>query len=87
MTDATDEGTEAISNWLSPIRALAVANLRTSSSFAAEKDQAKAMRTLVEQNVCSQVSNVASCPVVKSAWRAGKDLTVHGKFHSCSQPT
>lgn len=80
MTDATDEGTEAISNWLSPIRALAVANLRTSSSFAAEKDQSKAMRTLVEQNVCSQVSNVASCPVVKNAWRAGKDLTVHGQW-------
>lgn len=83
-TEATDEGSEAISNWLSPIRALAVANLRTSSSFAAETDQSKAMRTLVEQNVCAQVSNVASCPVVKKAWRAGKDLTVHGWVYDIS---
>lgn len=38
------------------------------------------MRTLVEQNVCAQVSNVSSCPVVKNAWRRGQNLTVHGKF-------
>lgn len=83
-SEAVDEGTEAIQNWLSPIRALAVANLRTSSSFAAETDPAKAMRTLVEQNVCAQVSNVSSCPVVKNAWRQGKNLTVHGEWLSSS---
>jgi carbonic anhydrase len=64
---------------LTPIRALAVANLRTSSTFAAEADPAKTLRTLVEQNVCAQVSNVASSSVVKNAWRQGKTLTVHGK--------
>ncbi|KAK9894817.1 carbonic anhydrase [Cystobasidium minutum MCA 4210] len=84
QTDVTDEGTEAIQNWLSPIRALAVANLRTSSSFAAETDPAKAMRTLVEQNVCAQVSNVSSCPVVKNAWRRGQNLTVHGWVYDIS---
>lgn len=73
-----DAGTEAIQQWLQPIRALAVANLRSSSSHAREDDAAKSLRTLVEQNVAAQVSNVAGSSVIQNAWRKGKKVTVHG---------
>lgn len=74
-----DQGSEAIQQWLGPIRALAVANLRTSKIHVKEDDNPdKECRTLVEQNVCAQVSNVASSSVIQKAWRQGKKVTVHG---------
>lgn len=75
-----DAGTEAIQQWLQPIRALAVANLRSSSSYAREDNPAKSLRTLVEQNVAAQVSNVAGSSVIQNAWRKGKKVTVHGEL-------
>jgi len=33
---------------------------------------------LCELNVCQQVRNVCTTPVVQKAWREGKSLTVHG---------
>lgn len=76
---------EAIQQWLSPIRALAVANMRSSKNgheghaHPEGEEEAKSFRHLVEQNVCAQVSNVASSSVIKNAWKAGKKITVHGK--------
>lgn len=82
QSDETDEGTDAIQQWLSPIRALAVAELRDKAKRDAttpsEQNAALALKNLVEKNVCAQVSNVASSSVVKKAWKAGKNLTVHG---------
>lgn len=80
--DTVDEGSQAIQQWLSPIRALAVSNIRaTQSSPAGEVDapsDASALRTLVTQNVCAQVSNVASSSVLQTAWRSGRSIAVHG---------
>jgi len=79
-----DEGMEAIQQWLSPIRALAVANLRNSTNNTAaaptedSETETKSFRSLVEANVCAQVSNVASSSVIKNAWKQGKKITVHG---------
>ena len=78
-----DEGAEAIQQWLSPIRALAVAEARvkerSATSDSDASDATDALKRLVEKNVCAQVSNVASCSVIKNAWKAGKSVTVHGK--------
>ncbi|CAD6584804.1 MAG: hypothetical protein CYPHOPRED_002853 [Cyphobasidiales sp. Tagirdzhanova-0007] len=77
-----DEGAEAIQQWLSPIRALAVAEARvkerSATSDSDASDATDALKRLVEKNVCAQVSNVASCSVIKNAWKAGKSVTVHG---------
>ena len=88
-TEEFDEGSAAIQKWLTPIRSLAVAGLRTAKSdsegnttsdpAAADPDSIVSLRRLVEQNVCAQVSNVAGSTVVQSAWRAGKPITVHGR--------
>ena len=82
-TSQPDEGTEAIQQWLGPIRALAVANLRTSENNAPEKDPVKELSHLVEQNVCAQVSNVSNSSVLQKAWRDGKKVTVHGEPAIC----
>ena len=33
----------------------------------------------MEKNVGVQVKNVADCSIIKKAWEAGKNVTLHGK--------
>ena len=69
----TSEG--LIEHWLEPIKDLA---RQHAGALAELPTDAERIDYLCEQNVRAQVSNVAWSPVVRRAWEAGQDLTLHG---------
>lgn len=68
-----------IDHWLSPIRALALAQ---ADALTALPDEGARLDRLCELNVRAQVSSVAANPFVTDAWDAGQNLTVHGWCYS-----
>lgn len=69
-----DEDHGLIDNWLRHIKDVARIHAK---KLAALEPQAR-QDALCELNVIEQVSNVCSSTIVKKAWKAGADLTVHG---------
>jgi len=74
---AAFEGTSdgLIDHWLEPIKELA--RNHAADLQALPHDDARA-NYLCDANVRAQVRNVAHSPVVRRAWEAGQDLTLHG---------
>lgn len=75
------EGAEygLIDNWLRHIKDVIRMN---KSELDAIEDKAKRIDRLVELNVIEQVHNVANTTIVKNAWKAGQQLSVHGFVYS-----
>ncbi len=63
-----------IDNWLGHIKDVARIHAKQLEGLAYEARQ----NLLCELNIIEQVSNVCSSTIVKKAWKAGADLTVHG---------
>lgn len=64
-----------IDHWLQPIRD--VANKYETDLDAINEEQAKFNR-LCELSIESQVRNLSRTPIIRSAWKRGKDLKIHG---------
>lgn len=64
-----------IDNWLEHIRDVYRKHQTAVDSATSEKERAN---RLCELNVIAQVGNVADTTIVRNAWRAGQDLTLHG---------
>jgi carbonic anhydrase len=64
-----------IDNWLEHIRDVYRKHQTAVDSATTEKERAN---RLCELNVIAQVAHVAETTVVRNAWRAGQDLTLHG---------
>ncbi|NIB41829.1 carbonate dehydratase [Pseudomaricurvus alkylphenolicus] len=64
-----------IDNWLEHIRDVYRKHQTAVDSAVTEKERAN---RLCELNVIAQVGNVAETTIVRNAWRAGQDLTLHG---------
>ncbi|WP_026959280.1 carbonate dehydratase [Aliagarivorans taiwanensis] len=75
------EGAEygLIDNWLRHIKDVIRMN---KSELDGIEDKAKRIDRLVELNVIEQVHNVANTTIVKNAWKAGQQLSVHGFVYS-----
>ncbi|MEQ9518700.1 MAG: carbonate dehydratase [Parvibaculum sp.] len=75
--DSADHG--LIDNWLQHIRA--VQRLHA-DEVNAISDRTEKLNRLCELNVIEQANNVCNTTIVRDAWKAGKDLTVHGIVYS-----
>lgn len=69
-----DDDHGLIDNWLGHIRDVERMHAKKFEGL----DSAAQQDLLCELNVIEQVSNVCSSTIVKKAWKAGLDLTVHG---------
>src|SRR3546814_6448143 len=69
---------DAIGNWLAPVRAVHHAH-----PCNAAPDQADA-NALCERNVVAQVGALAANRLVRTAWAAQADLTLHGWVYAIS---
>ncbi len=70
-----------IDNWLRHIRD--VRAMHHTELDAIDDDEMRLDR-LCELNVVAQVANVCHTTIVQDAWRAGRELTVHGWVYSVS---
>ena len=68
-----------IDNWLSPLRALAH---KHHDDLDALPGEVARVDHLCERNVQEQVRNLAAAPVMQDAWRAGRDVAVHGLIYA-----
>lgn len=68
-----------IDNWLEHIRDVYRAHQTAVDSAC---DQKERTNRLCELNVIAQVGNVAQTTIVRNAWKAGQDLTLHGWIYS-----
>jgi carbonic anhydrase len=69
-----DQDHGLIDNWLGHIKDVARSHAHKLEGLAYQPKQ----DLLCELNIIEQVSNVCSSTIVKKAWKAGADLTVHG---------
>lgn len=69
------EGEGLIDHWLEPIKQL---TRQHKSQLDALPDETSCIDYLCEQNVRSQLLNVAQSPIVERARANGQDLTLHG---------
>jgi carbonic anhydrase len=74
--EGTSDG--LIEHWLEPVKDLA---RRHKSQLDALPEIDARINYLCEQNVRTQVNNVAWSPVIRRAWEAGRDLTLHGLIY------
>jgi carbonic anhydrase len=68
-----------VESWLAHVRAVARLHAAQLAALANEADR---RRLLVELNVREQVRNLGLLPPVQDAWRAGRELRVHGWVYS-----
>jgi carbonic anhydrase len=73
-----DDDNGLIDNWLEHIRDVK----RKYGVELAAVPEAQRCDRLVEYNVMEQVEHVCQTTIVKSAWRRGQELTVHGWVYS-----
>ena len=64
-----------IDHWLQPIRDVAEANL---SELQAIADGEGRLNRLCELTVAAQVESLSHTPIRQSAWKRGRDLSIHG---------
>jgi carbonic anhydrase len=69
-----DDDHGLIDNWLSHIKDVARIHAEKLEGLAYQAKQ----DLLCELNIIEQVSNVCNSTIVKKAWKAGAELTVHG---------
>jgi carbonic anhydrase len=70
-----DDDLGLITNWLRSIREI---YLRNRERIDALPNQADRVNLLCEINVAAQVKNVCDTTIVRSAWKRGQKLSVHG---------
>jgi len=68
-----------IDNWLNHIRTVQRLHV---DKFTDEMTEVEKQNLLVELNIVEQVRNVCATTIVLDAWKAGKDLQVHGVAYS-----
>lgn len=68
-----------IDNWLEHIRDVYRKHQTAVDSATNEKERAN---RLCELNVIAQIGHVAETTIVRNAWKAGQDLTLHGWIYS-----
>ena len=68
-----------IDNWLEHIRDVYRSHKSAVDSASSDKERGN---RLCELNVITQVGNVCQTTIVRNAWKAGQDLTVHGWIYS-----
>jgi carbonic anhydrase len=68
-----------IDNWLRHIRDV---HRYHQKLFEGIEDPEKKIELLCELNVIEQVANVCSTTIVQNAWKAGRELSVHGWIYS-----
>lgn len=64
-----------IDHWLQPIRDIADAN---SAELAAFTDSSGCLNRLCELTIMAQVESLSRTSIIRSAWKRGKKLTIHG---------
>jgi carbonic anhydrase len=67
-------GDDIIGEWLSPLQALE----HRHHAALEELDEAACLDRLCELNVIAQVEQLCANPLIRQAWEAGRDLTIHG---------
>lgn len=80
-TIKTTEGDKIISDWIAPIKALALEQLDDSTSVESnpyDPYSPLALATLTDKHVAETVRLVSESSVCREAWAAGRDLAVHG---------
>ena len=70
---------DAIGSWLRPVRATCWKHRGLLNALANEHDRED---RLCELNVIAQVEQVCANPIVRNAWRTGRDLIVHGLIYA-----
>lgn len=70
-----------VDNWLRHIQDVAQKHAERLERFA-EEDEAGRITALCELNVIEQAVNVCHTTVVRDAWNAGQELSVHGWIYS-----
>jgi carbonic anhydrase len=64
-----------IDHWLQPIRDVAESNFACLECLDEEESR---LNRLCELSVKAQVARLARTPIIQSAWKAGKDVSIHG---------
>lgn len=64
-----------IDHWLQPIRDVAEANCAELSRIDETEEK---LNRLCELTVASQVASLSQTPILQSAWKGGRPLTIHG---------
>lgn len=70
-----------IDHWLQPIRDIAEAR---AAELADIQDDQERERRLCELSIESQVDGLSRTPIIQSAWRTGKALSIHGWVYGLS---
>jgi carbonic anhydrase len=79
VTAAMGELTHSLADhWLEPIRRVAAAN---AAELDRLEDGAARIDRLCELNVLEGVRRVSDTPILREAWRAGRELSVHGLIY------
>ncbi|GAA5886055.1 hypothetical protein JCM16303_003848 [Sporobolomyces ruberrimus] len=68
---------DVISKWIAPIKSIATSQITSTSSPKDPLDNLS-LAELTDSHVKSTVENVAASDIVQSAWKEGRDLSVHG---------
>jgi len=68
-----------IDNWLRHIKDVQRFH---ADKLAEIKDQAEKVNALCEYNVIEQVANVSNTTILRNAWQAGQNVTVHGVVYN-----
>lgn len=70
-----------IDHWLQPIRDVAEVNYATLASISPPDEK---LNRLCELTVASQVESLSRTPILQSAWKQGRSLTIHGWVYGLS---
>jgi carbonic anhydrase len=76
-----NQGHGLIDNWLRHIKDVYRYHQQ---EIDAIQDEEKKLNMLCEKNIIEQVANVCHTTVVQEAWRAGRELSVHGWIYDIS---
>ena len=68
-----------IDHWLQPIRDTAE---QAEEELAAIPEEAERLNRLCELSAIAQVEALSRTPIMRSAWKRGKDVTIHGWLYS-----
>lgn len=68
-----------IDHWLQPIRDIADG---CGDLLPGEDDRERRLDRICELNVQSQVAGLARTPIIQSAWKRGRSITIHGWIYS-----
>ncbi len=74
-------GVGVVEHWLQPVRDVADANMQCLECI---RDEETRVNRLCELSIIDQVSRLARTPTVRSAWREGRNVVIHGWVYGLS---